>query len=130
MTFSRRPIDCPVPRGQRSGHCNVSGWQGRPGRRSSDRDVLRAVGLAPATTPLTVLATAGLDKADAGSASALLDVMRNMGGAMGIAGLQAFLLIWVKAGGEARAQAMAHDAAGAYARYRSPRLGRASDTPA
>ncbi|MBY0319544.1 MAG: multidrug efflux MFS transporter [Reyranella sp.] len=55
-------------------------------------NVVRAVGQALAMTPLTVLATGGLDKADAGSASALLNVMRNMGGAVGIAGLQTFLV--------------------------------------
>jgi DHA2 family multidrug resistance protein len=53
---------------------------------------VRAVGQALAMTPLTMLATGGLDKADAGSASALLSVMRNMGGAVGIAGLQTFLV--------------------------------------
>lgn len=54
-------------------------------------NVVRAVGQAMAMTPLTVLATGGLGKADAGSASALLNVTRNMGGAVGIAGLQTFL---------------------------------------
>jgi MFS transporter, DHA2 family, multidrug resistance protein len=54
-------------------------------------NVVRALGLALAMTPLTALATAGLAREDAGSASALLSVMRNTGGAMGIAGMQTFL---------------------------------------
>lgn len=54
-------------------------------------NVLRALGQALAMTPLASLATAGLARSDAGSASALLNVMRNMGAAMSIAGLQTFL---------------------------------------
>lgn len=54
-------------------------------------NIVRALGQALVLTPLTALATGGLVAADAGSASALLNVMRNLGGAVGIALLQTFL---------------------------------------
>ena len=54
-------------------------------------NIVRALGQALVLTPLTVLATGGLLAADAGSASALLNIMRNLGGAVGIALLQTFL---------------------------------------
>jgi DHA2 family multidrug resistance protein len=54
-------------------------------------NIVRAVGQALVLTPLTALASAGIEVEDTGSASALLNVMRNLGGAMGIALLQTFL---------------------------------------
>jgi MFS transporter, DHA2 family, multidrug resistance protein len=54
-------------------------------------NVTRGVGQALAMTPLMALTTAGLARDDAGSASSLVSVIRNMGGAVGIAGLQTFL---------------------------------------
>jgi DHA2 family multidrug resistance protein len=54
-------------------------------------NIVRALGQALVLTPLTALATGGLLAADAGSASALLNIMRNLGGAVGIALLQTFL---------------------------------------
>jgi DHA2 family multidrug resistance protein len=54
-------------------------------------NIVRALGQALVLTPLTALATAGLGAIDAGSASALLNIMRNLGGAIGIALLQTFL---------------------------------------
>jgi DHA2 family multidrug resistance protein len=54
-------------------------------------NIVRALGQALVLTPLTALATGGLLAADAGSASALLNIMRNLGGAIGIALLQTFL---------------------------------------
>jgi DHA2 family multidrug resistance protein len=42
-------------------------------------------------TPLSATATAGIEKENAGSASALFNMMRNLGGAVGIAVLQTFL---------------------------------------
>jgi DHA2 family multidrug resistance protein len=53
-------------------------------------NIVRAVGQALAFTPLTAIATAGIEKENAGSASALFNMMRNLGGAMGIAALQTF----------------------------------------
>src|SRR3984957_19420338 len=53
-------------------------------------NIVRAVGQALAFTPLTAIASAGIEKENAGSASALFNMMRNPGGAMGIAGLQTF----------------------------------------
>ena len=40
---------------------------------------------------MSAIATAGIEKANAGSASALFNMMRNLGGAVGIAVLQTFL---------------------------------------
>jgi DHA2 family multidrug resistance protein len=54
-------------------------------------NIVRAIGQALVLTPLTALASAGIEVEDTGSASALLNVMRNLGGAMGIALLQTFL---------------------------------------
>ena len=41
--------------------------------------------------PLSAVATAGIEPVNAGSASALFNMMRNIGGAIGIAGLQTFV---------------------------------------
>jgi len=54
-------------------------------------NVVRAIGQALVMTPLSAVATAGIEPANAGSASALFNMMRNLGGAIGIAGLQTFL---------------------------------------
>jgi DHA2 family multidrug resistance protein len=54
-------------------------------------NIVRAIGQALAFTPLTAIATAGIEKENAGSASSLFNMMRNIGGAFGIALLQTFL---------------------------------------
>jgi DHA2 family multidrug resistance protein len=51
-------------------------------------NIIRAIGQALVLTPLSALATAGIEKEHAGSASALFNMMRNLGGAVGIALLQ------------------------------------------
>src|SRR5262249_35688852 len=54
-------------------------------------NVVRAIGQALVFAPLSAVATAGIEKENAGSASALFNMMRNLGGAIGIAMLQTFL---------------------------------------
>ena len=54
-------------------------------------NIVRAVGQALVLTPLTALAAAGIEPENAGSASALNNMSRNLGGAIGIAVLQTFL---------------------------------------
>ena len=54
-------------------------------------NIIRAVGQALAFAPLSAVTTAGIEKENAGSASALFNMMRNLGGAIGIAVLQTFL---------------------------------------
>jgi MFS transporter, DHA2 family, multidrug resistance protein len=54
-------------------------------------NVVRAVGQALILTPLSAVATAGIEAENAGSASGLFNMMRNLGGAVGIALLQTFL---------------------------------------
>jgi MFS transporter, DHA2 family, multidrug resistance protein len=54
-------------------------------------NVIRAVGQALAFAPLSVVATADVEAENAGSASALFNMMRNLGGAIGIAALQTLL---------------------------------------
>jgi len=54
-------------------------------------NVVRAVGQALVFAPLSSVATAGVEPENAGSASALFNMMRNLGGAIGIAALQTFL---------------------------------------
>ncbi len=54
-------------------------------------NVIRAIGQALAFTPLSVVATAGIEAENAGSASGLFNMMRNLGGAVGIALLQTAL---------------------------------------
>jgi DHA2 family multidrug resistance protein len=54
-------------------------------------NVVRAVGQALAFAPLSAVATAGIEPENAGSASGLFNMMRNLGGAVGIAVLQTFL---------------------------------------
>jgi MFS transporter, DHA2 family, multidrug resistance protein len=54
-------------------------------------DIVRAVGQALVMTPLSAVATGGIEAENAGSASALFNMMRNLGGAIGIAALQTIL---------------------------------------
>jgi len=54
-------------------------------------NVVRALGQALVLTPLSAVATAGIEPENAGSASGLFNMMRNLGGAMGIAALQTVL---------------------------------------
>jgi DHA2 family multidrug resistance protein len=51
-------------------------------------NIVRAIGQALVMTPLSAVATAGIEAENAGSASALFNMMRNLGGAVGIALLQ------------------------------------------
>ncbi|CAH2601830.1 DHA2 family efflux MFS transporter permease subunit [Rhodovastum atsumiense] len=54
-------------------------------------NIIRAVGQALVMTPLTSLATAGIEASAAASASAIYNMVRNLGGAIGIAALQTLL---------------------------------------
>lgn len=54
-------------------------------------NLLRAAGQVMVMTPLSALAIAGIEKHNAASASALFNMMRNLGGAIGIAVLQTIL---------------------------------------
>ena len=54
-------------------------------------NVVRAIGQALVMTPLSAVATAGIEAENAGSASGLFNMMRNLGGAVGIALLQTFV---------------------------------------
>jgi MFS transporter, DHA2 family, multidrug resistance protein len=54
-------------------------------------NVVRAVGQALVMAPLSAVATAGIEPENAGSASGLFNMMRNLGGAVGIALLQTVL---------------------------------------
>jgi DHA2 family multidrug resistance protein len=54
-------------------------------------NVVRAVGQALAFAPLSAVATGGIEPENAGSASGLFNMMRNLGGAVGIALLQTLL---------------------------------------
>ena len=54
-------------------------------------NVIRAIGQALVFAPLSAVATAGIEDQNAGSASALFNMTRNLGGAVGIAMLQTFL---------------------------------------
>jgi DHA2 family multidrug resistance protein len=56
-------------------------------------NLVRALGQALMFSPLSALATAGIEAAQAGSASALFNMMRNLGGAFGIASLQTFVTV-------------------------------------
>jgi DHA2 family multidrug resistance protein len=53
--------------------------------------LVRAVGQALVMTPLSAIAVAGIEREYAGSASALFNMVRNLGGAIGIAVLQTVL---------------------------------------
>src|SRR6266478_7202058 len=54
-------------------------------------NVVRDVGQALCFAPMSAVATAGIEAENAGSASALFNMMRNLGGAIGIAALQTLL---------------------------------------
>src|SRR5258705_1724591 len=54
-------------------------------------NIVRAVGQALVFAPLSAVATAGIEAENAGSASGLFNMMRNLGGALRIAGLQTLL---------------------------------------
>jgi len=54
-------------------------------------NIVRALGQALVMAPLSAVATAGIEAENAGSASGLFNMMRNLGGAVGIALLQALL---------------------------------------
>src|SRR4029077_3646054 len=54
-------------------------------------NVVRAIGQALMFAPLSAVATAGIEAENAGSASALFNMMRQLGGAIGIAALQTLL---------------------------------------
>jgi DHA2 family multidrug resistance protein len=54
-------------------------------------NVVRAVGQALAFAPLSAVATSGIEAENAGSASGLFNMLRNLGGAIGIAVLQTVL---------------------------------------
>jgi DHA2 family multidrug resistance protein len=53
--------------------------------------LVRAMGQPLIMVPLTAIATSGINRQDAGSASALFNMMRNMGGSLGIAVLATLL---------------------------------------
>jgi DHA2 family multidrug resistance protein len=54
-------------------------------------NVVRAIGQALVFVPLSAVATSGIEPENASSASGLFNMMRNLGGAVGIAALQTFL---------------------------------------
>ncbi|HXA23572.1 MAG TPA: MDR family MFS transporter [Acetobacteraceae bacterium] len=54
-------------------------------------NIVRAAGQALIMTPLSMLATGGIEREQASSASALFNMMRNLGGSIGIALLQTLL---------------------------------------
>jgi MFS transporter, DHA2 family, multidrug resistance protein len=54
-------------------------------------NLVRAVGQAMVLTPLSALATSGIERENAGSASAMFNMMRNLGGSIGIAVLETFV---------------------------------------
>jgi MFS transporter, DHA2 family, multidrug resistance protein len=68
---------------------NVSGNFSGPQFLASS--LVRAVAQAMVMTPLSATAVAGIEREYAGSASALFNMVRNLGGAIGIAVLQTFL---------------------------------------
>lgn len=54
-------------------------------------NIIRGLGMPFIMVPLNVIATAGIEKEQVGSASGLFNVLRNLGGAVGIATLATFL---------------------------------------
>jgi DHA2 family multidrug resistance protein len=54
-------------------------------------NLVRALGQALIFPPLTMIATAGIPPRDSGSAAALFNMLRNLGGAVGIAVVQTFV---------------------------------------
>jgi DHA2 family multidrug resistance protein len=55
-------------------------------------NIVRAVGQALVVTPLVTLSMAGIEASDKASASALINVLRNLGGAFGISLMLSFLI--------------------------------------
>ena len=53
--------------------------------------LVRAVGQSMVMTPLSAIAVAGIEREHAGSAAALFNMIRNLGGAIGIAVIQTFM---------------------------------------
>jgi DHA2 family multidrug resistance protein len=53
-------------------------------------DVIRAVGQAIVMTPISAIALAGIARSEAGAASGLFNMMRNLGGAIGTAAVETF----------------------------------------
>src|SRR4029450_7630450 len=54
-------------------------------------NIVRAIGQALVKAPLSAVATSGIEPGNAGSAAGLFNMMRNLGGAVGIALLQTLL---------------------------------------
>jgi DHA2 family multidrug resistance protein len=54
-------------------------------------NLVRALGQSLVMTPLSALATGGIEPINAGSASAMFNMMRNLGGSIGIAVLETFI---------------------------------------
>jgi DHA2 family multidrug resistance protein len=54
-------------------------------------NIVRAIGQAMIMTPLAAVATGQIERENAGSASALFNMLRNLGGAIGIAALETFV---------------------------------------
>jgi DHA2 family multidrug resistance protein len=54
-------------------------------------NLIRAIGQALVLTPLSVLATADIERENAATASSMFNMMRNLGGSIGIAALQTIL---------------------------------------
>ncbi len=54
-------------------------------------NIIRAIGQASIMAPLSALAVSGIERENAGSASSLYNMMRNLGGAIGIAMLQTII---------------------------------------
>jgi DHA2 family multidrug resistance protein len=54
-------------------------------------NLVRALGQALVMTPLSALATGGIERENAGTASAMFNMMRNLGGSVGIAVLETYL---------------------------------------
>jgi MFS transporter, DHA2 family, multidrug resistance protein len=54
-------------------------------------NLVRALGQSVVLTPLSSLTTSGIERENAGSASAMFNMMRNLGGSIGIAVLETFI---------------------------------------
>jgi len=54
------------------------------------RDVIRAVGQAMVMTPISAIALVGIAQSEAGTGSGLVNMMRNLGGAIGTAAVETF----------------------------------------
>jgi len=70
---------------------NIDVNQNYSGHQLLIPNLVRAVGQALVLTPLSMLATGGIERENAGSASAMFNMMRNLGGSIGIAALQTLL---------------------------------------